>query len=153
MNAPTAFNMAFSWNRPFFHRRLEVGPATSAVGLRSASVPVAISASHRRLPGANNWAIVMLLGTIAVLYYAREILIPLAFALILTFVLTPVVALLQRSRIGRVPSVAVTVLVTMALAGCVGWIIAIQLVDVAEKLPRYRQSIRRQASARGQETR
>ena len=55
---------------------------------------------------------VMLFGTIAALYFAREILIPLAFALILTFVLTPVVALLQRSRIGRVPSVAVTVLVT-----------------------------------------
>jgi predicted PurR-regulated permease PerM len=84
---------------------------------------------------------VMLFGTIAVLYFAREILIPLAFALILTFVLTPVVALLQRSRIGRVPSVAVTVLATMALAGCVGWIIAIQLVDVAEKIPTYRQNI------------
>ncbi|MEN6532895.1 MAG: AI-2E family transporter, partial [Bryobacteraceae bacterium] len=84
---------------------------------------------------------VMLLGTIAALYFAREILIPLAFALILTFVLTPVVALLQRSRIGRIPSVAVTVLVTMAGVGCVAWIIALQLVDVAEKLPRYRQNI------------
>ena len=41
----------------------------------------------------------------------------------------------------RVPSVAVTVLITMALAGCVGWIIAIQLVDVAEELPRYGQKI------------
>jgi predicted PurR-regulated permease PerM len=84
---------------------------------------------------------VMLFGTIAALYLAREILIPLAFALILTFVLSPVVALLQKSRIGRVPSVAVTVLVTMAAAGCVGWIIAIQLVDVAQELPRYRQNI------------
>jgi len=33
---------------------------------------------------------VMLFGTIAGLYFAREILIPLAFAVILTFVLTPV---------------------------------------------------------------
>ena len=84
---------------------------------------------------------VMLFGTIAALYFAREILIPLAFALTLTFVLSPVVALLQRSRIGRVPSVAVTVLLTMAAAGCVGWIIAIQLVDIAKELPRYRQNI------------
>ena len=84
---------------------------------------------------------VILLVTIAVLYLAREILIPLAFALILTFVLSPVVAFLQRSRIGRVPSVAVTVLVTVAAAGCVAWIIAIQLVDVAKELPRYRQNI------------
>ena len=83
----------------------------------------------------------MLFGTIAVLYFAREILIPLAFALILTFVLSPVVALLERLRIGRAPSVAVTVLVAMAAAGCVGWIIAVQLVDVAEEIPRYRQNI------------
>ena len=84
---------------------------------------------------------VILPGMIAALYFAREILIPLAFAVILTFVLSPVVALLQRSRIGRVPSVIVTVLVTMAAAGCVGWIIAIQLVDVAKELPTYRQNI------------
>jgi len=78
---------------------------------------------------------VTLFGTIAVLYFARGILIPLAFALTLTFVLTPVVALLERSRIGRLPSVAVTVLVTMAAAGCVGGIIAIQFVDVARSFP------------------
>jgi len=104
-------------------------------------VPGTTSASHRYLPNSNRWALVMLFGTIAALYFAREILIPLAFALILTFVLTPAVTFLQRSRIGRVPSIAVTVLVTMAAAGCVAWIIAIQLVDVAEKLPEYRKNI------------
>ena len=83
----------------------------------------------------------MLFGAIAGLYFARGILIPLAFALILTFVLSPLVALLERSRIGRVPSVAVTVLATMAAAGCVAWIIAIQLVDVANQLPRYGENI------------
>jgi predicted PurR-regulated permease PerM len=83
----------------------------------------------------------MLFGTIAALYFAREILIPLAFAVILTFVLTPVVAFLQKSRIGRVLSVAVTVLLAMAVAGSIGWIIAIQLVDVAEELPMYGQHI------------
>ena len=139
--------MAFFWNRPFFSRRPEKGPATSAIGLHSASAPVAISPSNRHLPSSNNWAMVTLFGTIAVLYFAREILIPLAFALILTFVLTPVVALLERSRIGRVPSVAVTVLVTMAAAGCVGWIIAIQLVNAAQELPRYRQNIQAKMAA------
>ena len=88
-----------------------------------------------------------LFGTIAVLYFARQILIPLAFALILTFVLTPVVALLERSRIGRIPSVAVTVLVTIAASGCVGGILAIQLVDVAQELPRYRQNIQAKMQA------
>ena len=141
VNAPRASNMAFFWNRSFFRKLPEGGPATSAADSRSASVPPAISASHHHLPNSNNWAMVMLFGTIAALYFAREILIPLAFALILTFVLTPVVALLQRSRIGRGPSVAVTVLVMMAAAGCVGWSIAIQLVNVAQELPMYRQNI------------
>ena len=133
--------MAFFWNQPFFHRRPERGPATNPIDVRSAPVPATISGSNRHFPSPNNWAMVTLFGTIAVLYFARGILIPLAFALTLTFVLTPVVALLERSRIGRLPSVAVTVLVTMAAAGCVGGIIAIQFVDVAQELPRYRQNI------------
>src|ERR1022692_2819769 len=133
--------MAFFWNRPFFQRPPETGPAPGAADSRSASIPAAIGAPHRHLPSSNHWPMVMLFGTIAALYFAREILIPLAFALILTFILTPVVALLQKSRIGRIPSVVVTVLVTMAAAGCLGWIIAIQLVDVAKELPRYGQNI------------
>ena len=133
--------MAFFWNRQFFHRPSGTRPAPSVVDSSSPSAPVVISASHRRLPSSNNWAMVTLFVTVAALYFAREILIPLAFALILTFVLSPVVALLQRSRIGRVPAVAVTVLATMAAAGGVAWIIAIQLVDVANQLPRYRQNI------------
>ncbi|MGB7719596.1 MAG: AI-2E family transporter [Bryobacteraceae bacterium] len=124
--------MAFSWNRLSFLKRPERGPATSAVDL---------GASHHHLPNSNQWAMVTLLGTIAVLYFARTVLIPLAFALILTFVLTPVVARLERLHIGRVPSVVATVLVTMAVAGCVGWIIAVQLVDVAEEIPGYSQNI------------
>ena len=84
---------------------------------------------------------IVLFGTIAALYFAREILIPFAFALTLTFLLTPVVALLQRLHIGRVVSVLTTVLVSIAVAGGIGWIIANQLVDVANQLPLYRQNI------------
>jgi predicted PurR-regulated permease PerM len=84
---------------------------------------------------------IVLLGTIAALYFAREILIPLAFALTLTFLLTPAVALLQRLHIGRVVSVLITVLISVAIAGGISWVIANQLVDVANELPRYRQNI------------
>ncbi len=84
---------------------------------------------------------IVLLGTIVALYFAREILIPFAFALTLTFLLTPAVALLQKLRIGRVASVLAAVLVSMMLAGGGGWIIANQLIDVANDLPLYRQNI------------
>ncbi|MGA2722322.1 MAG: AI-2E family transporter [Bryobacteraceae bacterium] len=84
---------------------------------------------------------IILFGTIAALYFAREIFIPLAFALILTFLLTPVAALLQRRHAGRVASVLATVLVAVLVAGGIGWIIANQLVDMANELPLYRQNI------------
>ena len=90
---------------------------------------------------------IVLFGTIAALYFAREIFIPFAFALILTFLLTPVAALLQRRHIGRVASVLATVLVAVAVAGGIGWIIANQLVDVANELPLYRQNIHAKIAA------
>jgi predicted PurR-regulated permease PerM len=124
--------MTFSWKRFLFLKRPEGGPAT---------MPVDLGASHHHVPNSSQWAMVTLFGTIAVLYFARTILIPLAFAVVLTFVLSPVVALLERSRIGRTASVAVTVLTMMAMAGGVGWLIVSQLVDVAEDLPQYRQNI------------
>jgi len=96
-------------------------------------------ATPSRLRG--NGGAIALFGAVAALYFAREILIPFAFALVLTFVLTPVVAVFQRFRAGRVVSVLATVLVSIALAGGIGWVIASQLVDVANQLPLYRQNI------------
>ena len=101
-------------------------------------VPVGIAS--RPGPRGDAGAIVMS-GTIAALYFARDIFIPFAFALILTFLLTPVAAFLQRLRVGRVVSVLATVLVAVAAAGGIGWIITSQLVDVANQLPQYRENI------------
>jgi len=100
--------------------------------------PAGLAAQPRLRGGAGA---VVLFGTIAALYFAREILIPFAFALTLTFLLTPVVALLQRLHTGRVLSVLATVVVAVVAAGGIGWIIANQLVDVANQLPLYRQNI------------
>src|ERR1035441_1604297 len=84
---------------------------------------------------------IVLIGTIAALYLARSILVPFAFALTLTFLLTPAVALLQRLHAGRVASVLIALLLSVAVAGGIGWVIATQLVDVANQLPSYRQNI------------
>ena len=88
-----------------------------------------------------------ILGTLAILYFAREILIPLAFALILAFLLTPAVTMLKRLRIPRVPAVAITLLIATAAVACTGWLIATQLVEVANRLPGYRQNIRHKIEA------
>jgi predicted PurR-regulated permease PerM len=85
--------------------------------------------------------VVVLFGSIAALYFAREILIPFAFALTVTFLLAPVVAFLERLHTGRIVSVLTTILISMAVAGGIGWIIVNQLVDVANQLPQYQQNI------------
>jgi len=51
------------------------------------------------------------------------------------------VALLSKMHAGRVVSVLTTVLVSITMAGAVGWTIANQLVDVANQLPLYSQNI------------
>jgi predicted PurR-regulated permease PerM len=91
--------------------------------------------------------ILLVFGTLAILYFAREILVPLAFALILAFLLTPAVALLKRIGVPRVPAVVVTVLIATAAVAFSGWLIAAQLVETANRLPGYRQNIDRKIQA------
>ncbi len=107
-------------------------------------LPAAVAARPKR-PG--DAGAIVLLGTVAVLYFARDIFIPFAFALTLTFLLTPMVALLQRLRAGRAVSVLATVIVSLALVGGLGWVIVNQLVDVANQLPLYRQNIHNKIEA------
>ena len=78
---------------------------------------------------------------IAALYFARAILIPLAFALTLTLILSPAVSWLSRIHISRAPAVLTVMLVSMGMTGALAWIMASQLIDVANELPNYRENI------------
>jgi predicted PurR-regulated permease PerM len=94
------------------------------------------------------WGIVALV--VAGLYWLQPVLIPLALAVLLTFLLSPVVSTLQRRGLGRVPSVLVTVLLALSILGGIGWTLARQLVTLADELPRYSLNIhRRIADVRG----
>jgi predicted PurR-regulated permease PerM len=95
----------------------------------------------------NGIGALVLIGAIAALYFTREILIPLAFALTLTFLLTPVVMFLERLRLGRTISVLAAILGSIAVSGSIGWIIATQLIDVANQLPQYRDNIEAKVAA------
>ena len=76
-----------------------------------------------------------------VLYLAQAIVVPVALAVLLSFLLTPVVAAFQR-RIGRVPAVLAVVLAAVGLLGAGGFIVTQQLASLAQELPAYRQNIR-----------
>ena len=85
----------------------------------------------------------VLLGTFVVcgLYFGRELLVPLALAALLTFMLAPLVTRLQR-RLGRVVSVLIVVAMIFAATGAVGWVLTRQAVDLANQLPNYKENIR-----------
>jgi predicted PurR-regulated permease PerM len=86
-------------------------------------------------------------GTIALvvagLYWLQAVLIPIALAVLLTFLLSPVVGALQRRGLGRVPAVLVTVVLALSVLGGVGWTLTRQLVTLANELPQYSLNIHR----------
>jgi predicted PurR-regulated permease PerM len=85
--------------------------------------------------------IAILVAVVAVLYLARDILIPLAFAVTVSLVLTPAIALLQKLRLPRLPAALLVMVLAMTGAGAIGWIIFSELVAVANQLPEYQQNI------------
>ncbi|KQP51693.1 hypothetical protein ASF39_07885 [Methylobacterium sp. Leaf108] len=80
---------------------------------------------------------------IAGLYVARDVLIPIAIAILLSFVLGPLVNLLRRLRLGRLFAVASAVLLTLGIAAALATLIGVQLADLAGDVPRYRDTIER----------
>src|SRR5271157_5318671 len=83
----------------------------------------------------------MVAGSVAVLYLARDVLVPFAVALTLTFLLTPLVRLLQRAHVPRIVAVLAVIVVSSALAIGLAWILAGQLFNLANDLPKYRANI------------
>ena len=79
---------------------------------------------------------------IASLYWAQAVLIPVALAILLTFLLSPVAGALERIALGRLPSVILIVVLTFSLLGGIGWIVTLQFESLANELPTYRKNIR-----------
>jgi predicted PurR-regulated permease PerM len=78
---------------------------------------------------------------VATLYFGREILVPIALAILLSFVLAPLVGLLQRIRVPRGLAVVSVVIMAFALIFAMGSLLATQLTQLAGDLPRYQSTI------------
>ena len=78
---------------------------------------------------------------ILTLYFARDLLAPMAFALVLNFLLSPAAELLERGVSGDRVSVVLVILIFFSGLGVTAWVVARQLVHVAELLPDYRENI------------
>jgi predicted PurR-regulated permease PerM len=78
---------------------------------------------------------------VGILYWFRELFIPLALAVLLTFLLAPVATRLERAGVGRVVAAVCAVMLGILVVGGVGYTFTGQLADLANKLPQYRATI------------
>lgn len=83
---------------------------------------------------------------VAALYLAQDVLIPLALAVLFSFLLAPLVKRLERWGFPRSLAVIVVISAATALVGALGYLVYSQVVDLAENLPAYRQNIRTKIS-------
>jgi predicted PurR-regulated permease PerM len=78
---------------------------------------------------------------ISMLYFGRDIFVPVALAILLSFVLAPLVGLLQRIRVPRGLAVVAVVILAFSLIFAMGSLLATQLTQLAGDLPRYQSTI------------
>jgi predicted PurR-regulated permease PerM len=79
---------------------------------------------------------------IASLYWAKAVLIPLALALMLTFLLQPVVAALHRRGLGRTPASVLVVMLLGLVLIAVGGVVIMQFSSLAAELPSYQDNLK-----------
>ena len=84
---------------------------------------------------------------VATLYFARIVFIPLALALLLSFVLTPPVSFLERIRFPRSVAIFLVIIILVGLTGMIGWKTSRQLVELTDQLPTYKETLQEKINA------
>jgi predicted PurR-regulated permease PerM/GAF domain-containing protein len=108
---------------------------TLSSGMRSRPPSITPSAA---LSGI--WALLLIAFVVAALYFGRSVFVPIALAILITFLLSRLVTRLER-WIGRIAAVLVTVIAMFTLFASASWVIGRQVIDLADKLPDYQANI------------
>jgi predicted PurR-regulated permease PerM len=101
---------------------------------RSPSLPSSIAVSTAT-------TIVVFLATVAALYFGREVLVPIALALLLSFVLAPIVRRLQSWHFPRIAAVSIVAIFAFATIFGLGAFMVSQVSQLANDLPRYQSTL------------
>ena len=78
---------------------------------------------------------------IAGLYFGRDIFVPFAIAIILSFVLAPLVRLLRKLKLPNIVAILVAVTFAFSIIGAISVVVGSQVVQLADNLPRYQHTI------------
>lgn len=148
-----AGSRARAFNEPIHYRR-----ATLLSWCRSATefgkrLPVALyvgfpmSRSPKSRELTHLFILIVSLATIAVLYLAKSVVVPLALAILFSFLLSPLVTLLERIRLPRVLAIIVVIVAAAMAVGTIGWTVFNQLVSVTDHMADFTYNINRKVDA------
>jgi predicted PurR-regulated permease PerM len=93
-------------------------------------------------------AVIILTGTVVsvvavtCLYWARTVFIPVALAVFLTFLLAPLITILQRRGLSRLPAVLLVVMLAAMVLGGGVWLVTAQVTSLAGEVPKYTDNIK-----------
>ncbi len=79
---------------------------------------------------------------VAVLHFAREVLMPITFAVLLTFLLTPTVVRLTHWGLPKAIAIVATVSLAFFVIGAIGWLVTDQAMRLGKELPSYEHNLR-----------
>jgi predicted PurR-regulated permease PerM len=85
--------------------------------------------------------LVTIVGVTAILYLGRDVFLPFAIALLLTFALAPIVSFLRRRRVPRILAVIITVAAAFAFFAAFSFIVASQVSNLAQNISTYQSNI------------
>ncbi|MER9071717.1 AI-2E family transporter [Mesorhizobium sp. M0904] len=100
-----------------------------------------IVAAARALPHTSLPSVASVVTAVAALYFGREVFLPIAIALLLTFALVPMVSALKRAGIPRLPAVIASVLGAFTVLALFSFIVATQVSELAQNIPLYQANI------------
>lgn len=87
------------------------------------------------------WSLFTLVLLVFTLYLAKALLMPLALAILLSFLLSPVCSWMERWGLGRIPAVFMTAFIGFSLLGLLAWVVVVQLTSLSPKIPEYQKNI------------
>src|ERR1700681_45539 len=94
------------------------------------------------LPASASTPMLFTVVIVAALYFGREVLVPIALALLMSFALAPLARILQGWHVPRMFAVTIVVLAAFAAILRLGALMVSQVDQLASDLPRYQSTLR-----------
>ena len=121
--------------------------ATRPAASTAASTPARV---ERGVESVSTASAIFIVAGLGVLWAGQEIFVPIAVAILLSFVLAPLVRRLQAWRLPRGAAVPTVVVLAFLIITGLGAVVTMQLTVLANNLPQYQTTIREKAiAARG----